>query len=85
MLKATNVPMTKTRLDITSFKGRLTEDELSNVLKQVVCEQAGASPTDPAARFRIWSEAETGGIGPTRRFINYELTINHEDQPKCAT
>lgn len=65
----------------TTYSGQLDEKEVEKLLKDAACAQVGLNPDDPAVHFRAYITSDAGGIGPIKKYIKYELTVDHTKQP----
>lgn len=81
-MKRPNLGLKPNRVDNTSYVVNLTEAQVTEILKQAVCEEAGVHPSDPAVSFKAYISS-VGGLS-TDKTINCSLVIDHTKQPKAV-
>lgn len=68
-------------VNVTKFEGELSEAELTELICSNVCRQMGVDPRMDGVSFRAYMASDAGGIGPIRRYVKYEVVIDHTKQP----
>lgn len=64
----------------TTFKGELSEAELTKIICEAVCEKMGVDPGMPGVSFRAGIYTDSGGL-TQRKYLAYEVIIDHTKQP----